>query len=95
MTSSTAATAAVGSCAGISTTKLLFDLLTWCCANAGNVAQFNSFVDDSGLDLTKVDPAVISKFIEPMAALSPARLLDVYRSQSIKWYPSGAAAATM
>jgi hypothetical protein len=81
--------------ASIPTTKLVFDLLTWCCANAGSAAQFNSFIDDSGLDLVKVDPTVLLKFIEPMAALSPARLLDVYRAQSIKWYPSGAAAATM
>jgi BTB/POZ domain len=70
-------------------TKMIFDLLTWCCANSTNLSHsFSKMIQsNSFLGLTLVDPRIISEYIEPMGALTPEQLLDVYRNQASKSYP--------
>eukprot|EP00953_Heterococcus_sp_UTEX-ZZ885_P000893 999-Heterococcus_DN1.PRE.2 len=70
-------------------TKMVFGLLTWCCANSTKLHHsFTEIIDSSSfLDLTLVDPRIISEYIEPMGALTPEQLLTVYRNQASKCYP--------
>jgi hypothetical protein len=70
-------------------TKMVFDLLAWCCANSTNLNHsFSEMLESTSfLDLTLVDPRIISEYIEPLGAMTAEQLLTVYRNQASKCYP--------
>jgi BTB/POZ domain len=69
-------------------TRIVFDLLTWCCArSAGSDAvrePFRALLKQGKLDLQCVDPAIIKQYVEPVGALSVEELLSVYRAQATR-----------